>query len=103
MIDLERETLITLSEAARLLPRNPAGRRVHTSTIYRWSKHGLRGVVLETVQAGGRRCTTRLAVLRFVSELSGLTVDGDPIGFPYPDTPSEALLRAIEGLDEMGV
>ena len=60
-IRLDAETVISLSEAARVLPRLRRGRKVHTSTLYRWASRGLKGVVLETLQVGGTTCTSREA------------------------------------------
>lgn len=69
MISLE-EQLLTFSEASSLLPRRRAGKPVHVSYLYRWSTSGCRGVILETVQIGGTRCTSREALDRFFSRLA---------------------------------
>ena len=43
----------------------------HTSTcLYRWTTSGCRGVVLESVQVGATRCTSREAMARFFARLS---------------------------------
>ena len=60
------EQLLTLSAAARGLP-GPSGRGLHTSTIWRWSQRGVKGVRLETVLVGGVRYTSREALDRFVA------------------------------------
>ena len=70
-IDPNTETLISLSEAARHLPRRRAGKRPHVSCIYRWTTSGCRGVILESVQIGGTRCTSREALSRFFRQLTG--------------------------------
>jgi hypothetical protein len=64
------ETVISLADAANELPRRRRGRRVHVSCVYRWSTTGCRGVVLETIQIGGTRCTSREALQRFFERLS---------------------------------
>src|SRR5580692_5409866 len=64
------EDLLTLTRAARILPRRRAGRKPHPSTLYRWSTSGCRGVVLETIQIGATRCTSREALGRFFDRLS---------------------------------
>ena len=64
------ETVITLSDAAKELPRRRGGRKAHVSCIYRWSTIGCRGVVLETLQVGGTRCTSKEALQRFFEQLS---------------------------------
>lgn len=71
MIDPNAESLISLSEAARSLPRRRAGKRPHVSCIYRWTTTGCRGIVLESLQIGGTRCTSREALTRFFQRLTG--------------------------------
>ncbi|MFN0021058.1 MAG: DUF1580 domain-containing protein [Pirellulaceae bacterium] len=62
------EDILSLSEAATILPRR-RGKKTNTCTLYRWTKRGLRGVVLESIQIGGTRCTSRQALERFFGEL----------------------------------
>ncbi|KAB2944616.1 MAG: DUF1580 domain-containing protein [Phycisphaerae bacterium] len=71
MIDVTSETLISLKDVCRLLERED-GTRPHLSCVFRWvnPQRGCRGRILETVVVGGRRFTTRAALLRFVDELS---------------------------------
>jgi hypothetical protein len=70
MIDSANETLISLAQAADELPRRRRGRKTHVSTLFRWSTVGCRGVVLETIQVGGTRCTSREALQRFFEHLT---------------------------------
>ena len=70
MIDISTEEVITLAEAARSLPRRRAGRPVHLSCVYRWTTVGCRGVVLEHIQIGSTRCTSREALQRFFDQLT---------------------------------
>jgi len=70
MIDSASETLISLANAAGELPRRRRGRKVHVSCLYRWSTAGCRGVVLESIQVGATRCTSREALQRFFERLS---------------------------------
>ncbi len=70
MIDTSVEATIPLTLAADELPRCRRGRKTHVSTLFRWSKAGCRGVVLETIQVGGTRCTSREALQRFFERLS---------------------------------
>jgi hypothetical protein len=72
MIDIRRETLLTFMRATSLLPRRRRGRKCHVSTLYRWSTVGVRGVVLESIQVGGTRCTSEEALQRFFEALSGV-------------------------------
>jgi Protein of unknown function (DUF1580) len=70
MIDSTIETIISLADAAKELPRRRRGRRAHVSCVYRWSTVGCKGTVLETLQVGGTRCTSREALQRFFERLS---------------------------------
>jgi hypothetical protein len=70
MIDQASEELITLTAACKLLPKRRRGKKPHVSTLYRWSSVGCRGVVLETLQVGGTKCTTREALARFCQRLT---------------------------------
>lgn len=69
-IEIATETVMSLTEAAKILPRRRAGRKPHVSTLYRWAARGLKGIVLETVQVGGTTCTSREAMQRFFENLS---------------------------------
>jgi hypothetical protein len=70
MIDSTADTIISLADAAKELPRRRRGRKVHVSCVYRWSTAGCKGTVLETIQVGGTRCTSREALQRFFERLS---------------------------------
>jgi hypothetical protein len=58
-IEISSETLLSLTEAASLLPGRP-----HLSSLHRWRLRGVRGVKLETVLVGGRRFTSHEALER---------------------------------------
>lgn len=69
-IDPLSEQVISLKQAAKLFPRNERGKRPHISCLYRYTKTGLRGVLVESIQAGSVRATSREAVARFFSRLT---------------------------------
>jgi len=69
-IDPNQEELVSLTEAARLLPRRRGGKKAHCSCLYRWSTSGCKDVILETIQIGGTRCTSREALARFFEKLT---------------------------------
>jgi hypothetical protein len=75
-IDLLSETLISLTDAARSLPFRRGGKRPHVSCIYRWTTTGCRGVILESSQVGGTRCTSREAIARFIERLTAKQTGG---------------------------
>lgn len=67
MIDIQTEEVVSLTQAAKskCLPRRRKGKRPHVATLFRWATVGVRGVVLETIQCGGTRCTSVQALQRF--------------------------------------
>ncbi len=67
MINMQSETILTLSEAANRLPKRRRGKRPHVATMYRWARNGLRGTRLEVkgVQIDDRKlnkCANGLAM-----------------------------------------
>lgn len=99
-IEIGKERVITLANAARLLPRRRAGRKPHVSTIYRWTSRGLKGIVLETLAVGGTTCTSVEALQRFFDALSQRNSG-------QPDLQSKQvearLRRASQILNEAGI
>jgi hypothetical protein len=93
-IDLASETVVTLTEATRHLPRRRMGKRPATQTIYRWAQRGCRGVRLETIQVGGTKCTSLEALQRFCERLSGLSANTVP-----PDSGSRRRQRQVESAE----
>ncbi len=69
MIDLQSETILSLSQAVKALPYVD-GKRPHISTIWRWARKGLRGIHLEYVRLGHRVCTSEEALNRFANRLA---------------------------------
>lgn len=65
MIDLKKESAITLAEVPSHIPKRK-GRKVHYSTVYRWVTKGARGRRLESLLVGGVRYTTVEALGRFL-------------------------------------
>ncbi len=70
MIDPLLENVVSLADAAKLLPARRGGKRPHVSCVYRWTVSGCRGVVLESLQIGGTRCTSLEALSRFFVSLT---------------------------------
>jgi hypothetical protein len=102
MIDSATETLVSLADAARTLPRRRRGRAVHVSCIYRWTTTGLRGVVLESLQVGGSRCTSQEALQRFFMRLSEPRQVGTVVNRRTPAQRQRAVERAGRELAERG-
>src|SRR5262245_39946892 len=70
MIEILYKNLGTFAQDAKLIPSRRKGRKCHVSTLFRWSSAGCRGVVLESIQIGGSRCTSAQALQRFFERLS---------------------------------
>ena len=87
MIDATTENLVSLTDAAKLLPTRRGGKRPHVSCIYRWTVSGCKGIKLESVQVGGTRCTSREALSRFFERLTQAT--GPDRDWPTVRTPSQ--------------
>ena len=78
-IDPNKEELLSLTEATKVLPR-VNGKRPARSTLWRWCRKGLRDVHLEYVRVGRDIATTREALNRFFVALA----EADE---PLPDAP----------------
>ncbi len=102
MIDPNTETLIRLADAAKSLPCRRAGKKPHVSCVYRWTTSGCRGVVLEAIQVGGTRCTSKEALARFFRRLTR----GDAADVPAVRSVAQrqrAAERAMRELDAAGI
>jgi hypothetical protein len=71
MIDLQTESALTLTVAAKLPQLRRNGKSPHVSQIYRWIQSGLKNHRLESIVVAGTRCTTSEAVDRWIAALSG--------------------------------
>jgi hypothetical protein len=69
-IDISHEMPITFAEATSYVPRRRRGRKASVTTLYRWATTGVRGILLETIQIGGSRCTSVAALQRFFDRLT---------------------------------
>ena len=78
MIDLESETVVSLNEATKHLPRRRRGKRPHVSTLHRWMTAGVRGIKLEAIYVGATRCTSLEAIQRFCERVTADTT-GTPV------------------------
>ena len=102
MIDPNAETLLSLTEAAKSLPARRAGKRPHVRCLYRWSTAGCRGVILETIQVGGTRCTSKEALARFFRRLT----TGDAADVPATRSVAQrqrAAEKAMRDLERAGM
>jgi hypothetical protein len=93
-IDVRTEELIRLEDAATFFPRSRRGKKISRATLFRYASRGLRCVVLETVQAGNAKCTSREAIGRFFARLTALA------NTPEPLRPADRKPGATRSLDE---
>lgn len=82
-INLENENLITLADAARMLPRI-GGRKVAVSTLWRWALRGLGGTHLEHLRVGRSIVTSREALQRFFAAQADRDLDPVANQIPQP-------------------
>ncbi len=91
-----QESLLTLKEAAKLLPGNP-----HYATLFRWAQKGCRGVRLESARIGGIRDTSREALARFILACSGDSSPG--LSVPTAKQRQRQIAAAERELAEAGL
>ncbi len=101
-IDPTCETLISLREAAGSLPRRRGGKKPHVSCIYRWTTSGCKGTILESIQIGSTRCTSREALARFFRRLTEGNVADVPVVRSVAQRQS-AMARAMRELEAAGL
>jgi hypothetical protein len=102
MIDPNTETIVALAHAPKDLPYRRAGKKPHVSCLYRWTKTGCRGIVLESIQIGGTRCTSKEALARFFRRLT----DGDAADAPLVRSTAQRdrdCARAMKELEQAGI
>jgi Protein of unknown function (DUF1580) len=97
MVDINREQLLTFTEAAKLLPGRP-----NVATLWRWRTAGCRGVKLETVLVGGKRYTSREALQRFVDATTA-AADGAEHSPQSNRQRSKSIDAAKSELEEAGI
>ena len=108
MIDLTRESALSLAQAADLLPPGRGGARPTLGCVLRWVLKGAKSpsgelVRLEAIRLGGRWLTSREALQRFAERLTP-SLDSEPP--PAPRTANQrrrASEVAARELEKMGV
>ena len=102
-IDIHNETIVSLTEATKILPK-VNGKRPAISTLWRWCRKGLHGVHLEYVRVGRNIVTSREALNRFFVALA----EADkPLDNAQPAKPKSAQTkparrqRALDAADQV--
>lgn len=94
MIDLSTERLITLSQAAKLLPDRPS-----VATLWRWRTKGAHGRRLESIVLGGKVYCSVEALERFAQQQGG----GDSSAIRSPARREKEIRRAEIELEKAGI
>ncbi|HLJ09717.1 MAG TPA: hypothetical protein VKU82_00940 [Planctomycetaceae bacterium] len=68
-IDIAKDTLISLEDAAKLFPKAGGG-HIHPKTVRNWITLGFQGIKLEGAQVGSRFYTTTDALRLFSQRLN---------------------------------
>lgn len=94
------EKLVTLSEATAFLPKIH-GRKIHASTLWRWSIRGIGGVHLECRRLGGRLFVSVESLDRFADQVAKvsrgkLTQGPSPANKPPSDHQRGSSLKSAE-------
>jgi hypothetical protein len=88
------EEVRPISKATKWIPPRRYDRPPHASCLFRWAKHGLRGIKLETLRVGGTLCTSRQALERFFARLAEL--DGPNADVASAETPTRRQCEIAE-------
>ena len=96
MIDTSTEEILSLSQAAEQLPRRRRGCKTHVSCLYRWTTSGCRGIVLESIQIGATRATSKEALQRFYERLSAPSEPSERRTVAASQRASEAAERELK-------
>jgi hypothetical protein len=104
MIDIWAETIFFLTRPPHILTCDGQAPEIHKSTLRRWTVSGCRGVVLEHIQVGSRRASSKEALQRFFDRLTEL---GGSSETPSPSRTNVQRQRqsqiAAEQLEKLGV
>jgi Protein of unknown function (DUF1580) len=103
VIDSHAEQLITLREAAATLPCRRAGKKTSVATLYRWAATGCRGCVLETLQVGGSKLTSRQDLQRFFVGCTNQREGLPPLATRTTAARERAIAKAEKTLEKLGV
>jgi hypothetical protein len=108
MIDLATEKLITLRQAAALVPPARRGRRCHTSTIFRWITRGAKApdgaaIRLEAIRRPGAWLTSGNALERFFARLTPMMEAESPRPPRSPAARQKSNERARKRLEDIGI
>jgi hypothetical protein len=97
MIDIQTETIVSISEARQHVPGQPS-----VPTLWRWVLSGTRAGKLESVLIGGRRYTSIEAIQRFAHQ-STAGADGKAVTTQTAAQRKLAIQQAEAACDRDGI
>jgi hypothetical protein len=108
MINLATEKLITLRQAAALVPPARRGQRCHISTVFRWITCGAKApdgtaIRLEAIRRPGAWLTSAEALERFFARLTPVMEAELPRPPRSPAARQRSNERARKRLEEIGI
>jgi hypothetical protein len=97
---------LTLAQAAKLLPGHRTGHPTNPSTVFRWVVKGAKGaagavVKLEAVRLGEKWVTSRAALGRFMSALTGTVPASALTGAPVDPLSSPSARRVAAAVAKL--
>jgi hypothetical protein len=108
VIDIQKEQLITLAAATKLVPPRRGGAPCSFSCAFRWTSKGVRAadgslVKLESLRVGGTICTSVAALQRFFERLGHRPDSEEAPTLRTPRQRQRAADQAAKQLEAMGV
>ena len=100
---MKRTVLIPLHRLPAKLPKRRNGKRIHISTVYRWTTRGIDGVVLSTTQVGNLRCTTPEMLQTFFQALAAKRQRQPPSQSTPHDRDNLSATQARQALNAAGI
>jgi hypothetical protein len=100
-IDITRDKLISLEDAAKMFPKAGGG-HVHAKTVRNWITNGYHGIKLDGAQVGSKFYTTADALRSFSRRLNDLRQARSPkVNQPHiqPDSTGSAANRPGAAVD----
>jgi len=107
-IEFRNETLLTLAQAAKILPRSRQNKPVSLGCVLRWVLNGVRTpsgevVRLEAIRLGPRWVTSQEAIQRFADRQTPTFRDGPATKIRTPGQRHRASEAAAQELDKAGI
>jgi hypothetical protein len=97
------DSLLSMKQAAKLVPSRRSGRPCSSATLWRWAMRGVRGIRLESLCVGGSLMTSAEALEDFFRRLAEARYGPEPSSQPTIRERNRANDLAAMELKAMGV